>query len=57
MCLLPLQWGDLPYELPCCWLAGDWRRAYQYVTALSCWSLLPQASCVQCGLLAGSRQV
>jgi hypothetical protein len=22
--------------------AGDWRRAYEYATALTCWSLLPQ---------------
>lgn len=26
--------------------AGDWRRCYGYVTALSCWGLMPQREAV-----------
>ncbi|KAI7845552.1 hypothetical protein COHA_000843 [Chlorella ohadii] len=34
---------------------GDWRRAYQYVTALSCWNLLPQKDAVL-GMLRNKLQ-
>lgn len=29
---------------------GEWRRSYEYITALTCWSLLPQKDAVLCML-------
>ncbi|PSC74602.1 Eukaryotic translation initiation factor 3 subunit C [Micractinium conductrix] len=34
---------------------GDWRRAYQYATALTCWNLLPQKEAVL-GMLRSKMQ-